>query len=249
MPFEAGEHLGRYRIIALLGSGGMGEVYRAHDSRLDRDVAIKLLKPTTGGDETQRLMTEARAVSALAHPHVCTLHEIDEVEGKTFLVMELVEGQTLAAVIGRRALSADRVIRYAAQVASALAHAHQRQVIHRDLKSANVMITPEGRAKVLDFGIARRVANTGFDEATRSIASLDAAGVIAGTLPYMAPEVIHGVPADSRSDIWALGIVMCEALTGRRPFEGGSAFELASAMFTRRRRSCQPTRRRDCGAS
>ena len=230
MPFEAGEHLGRYRIIALLGSGGMGEVYRAHDSRLDRDVAIKLLKPTTGGDETQRLMTEARAVSALAHPHVCTLHEIDEVGGKTFLVMELVEGQTLAAVIGRRALSADRVIRYAAQVASALAHAHQRQVIHRDLKSANVMITPEGRAKVLDFGIARRAANTGFDEATRSIPSLDAAGVIAGTLPYMAPEVIHGVPADSRSDIWALGIVMCEALTGRRPFEGGSAFELASAI-------------------
>jgi len=232
MPFEAGRRLGRYRIIALLGSGGMGDVYRAHDSRLDRDVAIKLLKQTPGSpDSAAAAMAEARAASALTHAHVCTLHEVDEVEGHTFLVMELVEGQTLAAVIGRRGLPAERATRYAAQIASALAHAHERQVIHRDLKSANVMITPDGRVKVLDFGIARRTANPGFDATTRSIAAFEAPGVVSGTLAYMAPEVIQGSAADARSDIWSFGIVMFEMLTGSRPFEGGSAFELASSIL------------------
>ena len=161
---------------------------------------------------------------------MCTLHEVDEAEGHTFLVMELVEGQTLASVIGRRGLPAERVTRYAAQIASAVAHAHEHHVIHRDLKSANVMVTPDGRIKVLDFGIARRAENPGFDEVTRSIATFEAPGVVAGTLGYMAPEVIGGAPADARSDIWALGIVMFEMLTGRRPFEGGSAFDLASSI-------------------
>ena len=231
MPFAVGQTLGRYRILASLGAGGMGDVYRAHDSRLDRDVAVKLLKPAANGpDATAAIMAEARAVSALSHAHVCTLHEVDEVEGHTFLVMELVEGETLASLIASRTLSVERVVRYASQIASALAHAHHRGVVHCDLKSANAMVTPEGSVKVLDFGIARRVTAVLAEESTRSVAPLEALGVVAGTLAYMAPERVLGAQADERGDLWALGIVIFEMLTGRRPFQGHTAVELTSAI-------------------
>ena len=233
MPFAVGQQLGRYRILGLLGSGGMGDVYRAHDSRLARDVAIKLLKPVAGGrDATRTLMAEARAASALSHANACHLHEVDEVEGHAFLVMELVEGESLAAIIGPRGISADRVGRYAAQIASALAHAHDRGVIHRDLKTANVMVTPDGHVKVLDFGIAYRPMSAGLTEATKSVSPLDATGVVAGTLAYMPPEVIQGSAADARSDIWAIGVVLFEMIAGRRPFDGRSPFDLATAIVT-----------------
>lgn len=231
MSFEVGQTLGRYRILASLGAGGMGEVYRAHDSRLDRDIAVKLLKQTDGPDATAAIMAEARAVSSLSHANVCTLHEVDEVEGHTFLVMELVEGGTLASLIASRTLSIERAVRYASQIASALAHAHLRGVVHCDLKSANAMITPEGSVKVLDFGIARRITRALAEESTRSIAPIEDPGIVAGTLAYMAPERLLGAQADERGDIWALGIVAFEMLTGRRPFEGNTAVELTSAIL------------------
>jgi eukaryotic-like serine/threonine-protein kinase len=231
MPVEPGQTLGRYRITAILGSGGMGDVFRAHDSRLDRDVAIKLLKPgLASGDASALLKAEARAVSALSHPNVCVLHELDEVDGQSFLVMELVEGQTLLSLIDSQSLPVDRALRYATQVAAALAHAHQRGVVHRDLKTANAIVTPDGVVKVLDFGIARRADHAIADEATKSIAPIESLGVIAGTLPYMAPEVILGGPADARSDIWALGVMLVELVSGRRPFAGKTAFDLTSAI-------------------
>ena len=231
MPVQVGQTLGRYRITAILGSGGMGDVFRAHDSRLDRDVAIKLLKPDlAGGDAPALLKAEARAISALSHPNVCVLHELDEVDGQAFLVMELVEGQTLQSLIAAQPLRIEGALRYGAQIAAALAHAHQRGVVHRDLKTANAIVTADGVVKVLDFGIARRAGDVLTDEATRSVAPLSALGVIAGTLPYMPPEVILGGPADARGDIWALGVVLAELMTGQRPFAGKTAFELTSAI-------------------
>ena len=231
MRLQLGQTLGRYRITAVLGAGGMGEVYRAHDSRLDRDIAIKLLKPDFGemGD-TASLMDEARAVSALSHAHVCTLHEVDDVDGHAFLVMELVEGRTLASVIESGPVPVDRATHFASQIASALVHAHKRGVVHCDLKTANVMVTPEDSVKVLDFGIARRVTTALVEETTRSMVMLDAPGAIAGTLGYMAPERLSGGRPDERGDIWALGVVVFEMLTGRRPFEGATAIEVVSAI-------------------
>jgi serine/threonine protein kinase/tetratricopeptide (TPR) repeat protein len=229
MTLDLGQHLGRYRILSLLGSGGMGDVYRAHDSRLDREVALKFLKPMSTGRDAAAILAEARAASALSHANVCHLHEVDEAEGHTFLVMELVEGQTLAAAIANGPLAADRVTRYGAQIAAALDHAHQRGIVHRDLKAANVMVTRDGHAKVLDFGIARR-SSTQLAETTRSVAPFERDDQIAGTLAYMAPEVIQSAAADARSDIWALGIVLFEMIAGRRPFDGASPFDLASAI-------------------
>jgi eukaryotic-like serine/threonine-protein kinase len=209
----------------------MGEVYRAHDARLDRDVAVKVLNPSaTSHDARAAMMAEARAVSSLSHPHICVVHEVDEIDGHILLVMELVEGQTLADTIGGHGLPVDSAVRYASQIASALAHAHWRGVVHRDLKSVNAMVTRDGVVKVLDFGIARRTAEKLPEETTQSVAPLESLGVIAGTLPYMAPEVILGAPADPRADIWALGVMLVEMVTGRRPFEGQTAFDLTSAI-------------------
>ncbi len=210
----------------------MGEVYRAHDARLDRDVAVKVLNPSaTSYDARAAMMAEARAVSSLSHPHICVVHEVDEVDGHILLVMEMVEGQTLADAIGGHGLPVDSAVRYASQIASALAHAHQRGVVHRDLKSVNAMVTRDGVVKVLDFGIARRTVERLPEETTQSIAPLESLGVIAGTLPYMAPEVILGAPADPRADIWALGVMLAEMVTGQRPFEGRTAFDLTSAIM------------------
>ncbi|HKZ53715.1 MAG TPA: serine/threonine-protein kinase, partial [Candidatus Acidoferrales bacterium] len=150
-----GRRLGHFRITEKVGSGGMGEVYRAHDEQLDRDVAIKVLTASSFSDSTAqaRLLREARTASKLNHPHICTIHEVGEADGQTYIAMELVEGQPLSALLARGALPAEQVLHYGLQLAEALAHAHERGVVHRDLKSANVVITPEGHAKVLDFGL------------------------------------------------------------------------------------------------
>ena len=228
-----GRILGHYRLLEQIGSGGMGVVYRARDERLERDVAVKLLPEDAVAEPTARarLLREARTASSLNHPHVCTIHEVGEDGGRIFVAMELVEGQPLRELIGATGLPVATVIRYGIQIADALAHAHERGVVHRDLKSANVMITREGRVKVLDFGLARRATgSTGPADATRSL-SLTETGAIVGTPHYLSPEVLHGADADSRSDIWALGVMLHEMAAGTLPFQGQTSFELAAAIM------------------
>ena len=223
-----GTAIGRYRIEARLGAGGMGIVYRAFDTELRRPVALKILATGIDAGSRARLLHEARAASALNHPHICTIHEVDEADGQAFLVMEYVDGQDLGARIPPTGLPADTVLRYGLQIASAIAHAHERGIIHRDLKTANVVIGTDGRAKVLDFGIARHTSD--LDVATESRA-LSQDGQIAGTLAYLAPEVLQGRPADQRSDLWAFGVLLYEMTTGQRPFVGGTSFELVSSVL------------------
>ena len=230
MRFQPGQVLGRYEIVAALGSGGMGEVYRARDSRLARDVALKFANADAPESAAAISLSEARAASALNHPHLCTLFEVDEADGQAVIVMELVEGELLAAATGPHGLPPATVIRWGAQIAAGVAHAHDRGVVHRDLKSTNIMITRDGRVKVLDFGLARRVDLHAIEVATtvRTPARADA---LAGTLPSMAPEVLRGGEPTPRSDVWAIGIVLFEMATGRRPFTGSTAFDLTASII------------------
>ena len=228
-----GETLGHYTIDARLGEGGMGVVYRAHDSRLQRTVAIKLIGGSATGSsaaEHARLLDEARAVSALNHPNICTVFEVGEVEGRAYIAMEYVEGQPLSQNVPHGGLPIETVVRYGTQIADALAHAHTRGVIHRDLKTANIVISGQGSAKVLDFGLARRIEVRGGDEATKSI-ELAESSVLLGTLAYVAPEVLLGQAADVRSDIWALGVVLYEISTGELPFKGRNEFDLTAGIL------------------
>ena len=226
-----GEQLAHYQIVSALGEGGMGVVYRARDTKLERSVALKLLAQHGPADSANtRLMAEARAASALNHPNVATVYEVGEAGGRGYIAMEFVEGRPLSAQIPPDGLPTETVLRYGTQMAAALVHAHERGVIHRDLKSANVVITREGQAKVLDFGLASRVQQH-VNEATRSLNALDSSGAIAGTLHYLAPEVLRGEPADERSDLWALGVVLYEMAAGKLPFEGRTGFELSSAIL------------------
>jgi eukaryotic-like serine/threonine-protein kinase len=223
-----GSKIGQYEVLEPIGSGGMADVYRARDTRLDRFVALKIVVDTAVGRTADRVLREARAASALNHPNICTLYEAGEFEGQPYLAMEYIAGQPLSALIPSVGFAPPDVVGYGMQIADALAHAHEHGVIHRDLKSANVVVMPEGRAKVLDFGIARRVATVG---APTSSATLTGAGTISGTLACMAPELLRDQPADARSDIWALGVLLYELAAGRRPFAGDTAFELTSAIL------------------
>jgi eukaryotic-like serine/threonine-protein kinase len=228
-----GQALGHYRILEKIGSGGMGEVYRARDEQLGREVALKVLPAQLLADDSARklLIREARTASALNHPNICTIHDVGETDGRNYIVMEYVKGRPLAEQIGEHGLPAETVIRYGEQIADGLAHAHEHGVIHRDLKTSNIMITPEGRAKVLDFGLAKRHSIEGVTEQTHSQNSNvdDGAGV--GTMHYTAPEVFKGEPTDARSDIWALGVVLYEMTAGQRPFHGKTAYELSSHIL------------------
>ena len=234
MSLAGGTRIGTYQITELLGAGGMGEVYRAHDGRLDRDVALKLLPAAWFSDEAARarLLREARAAAGLNHPNICTIHEVGEADGQPFIAMEHVPGEPLNAVLARGSVPLDSTLRYAGQLADALAHAHDRGVIHRDLKSANIVITPDGRAKILDFGVAKRLPiGEGAQAMTNSALELTQEGSIVGTLPYMSPEQLRGQPADARSDIWAMGVVIFEMASGGRPFTGQTSFEVTSAIL------------------
>jgi serine/threonine protein kinase/Tfp pilus assembly protein PilF len=228
-----GKTLSHYRILEQIGAGGMGVVYRAHDDRLGRDVALKLLPAETLGSESARLQleNEARTASALNHPNICTIHDVGEAEGQFFVAMEYVAGKPLSRLIPAGGLPEEMVVQYAMQIADALAHAEQRGIVHRDLKSANVVITPEGRVKVLDFGLAQCVRKEELEEVTRSKVSIEASRGIAGTLAYMAPETLRGEEADARSDIWALGVVLYEMAAGSLPFQGKTGFELSAAIL------------------
>jgi serine/threonine protein kinase len=228
-----GQVLGHCRILAKVGEGGMGVVYRAHDEVLHRDVAVKVVKKDAGLGPTasQNLLHEARASSALSHPNICTIHEVGETEGELYIVMELVEGRSLRAMSGEVGLPPESVLRYAIQIASALARAHDRGIIHRDLKTSNIVVTSEGLVKVLDFGLAKQVGSGIFEGPTRSFATVQDASSVSGTLPYMAPEILRGDAADYRSDLWALGVVLYEAASGRLPFQGRTGFEISSAIM------------------
>jgi len=234
MSLAAGSRFGPYEILAPVGEGGMGQVWRARDTRLDRDVALKVLPTETLTDKTARarLVQEARLASKLNHPYICTVYEVGESDGQTYIAMELVEGQPLSARLAEGPLPIEQVLRYGQQLADALGHAHERRVVHRDLKSANVVLTPQGRVKILDFGLAKRLTDEQLADATTVARhSLTEPGTVAGTLAYMAPEQLRGQPADARSDIWALGVVLYEMAGGQRPFQGQTGYELTSAVL------------------
>jgi len=228
-----GQVLGHCRIVAKIGEGGMGIVYRAHDEVLHREVAVKVVNKNTRLDSSasQELLHEARASSSLAHPNICTIHEVGETDGDLYIVMELVDGKSLHVMSADGGLPPESVLRYGVQIASALARAHDRGIVHRDLKTANIVVTSDGLVKVLDFGLARKVGSGIFEGTTRSFATVQEASSVSGTLPYMAPEILRGDAADSRSDLWALGVVLYEAASGRLPFEGRTGFEISSAIM------------------
>ena len=233
MPLQIGTRLGRYEIVAPLGAGGMGEVYRARDSSLDREVAIKVLPHGTADqpDARDRLAREARSLSRLSHPHICAVHDVGEDAGSVYLVMELIEGETLAARIARGPLGVTDTLRIGREIAEALAGAHRQGIVHRDLKPGNVMLT-KGGVKLLDFGLAKAAAPADGESAVTLGRSLTSEGTLVGTLQYMSPEQMEGKPADARSDIFALGVVLYEMATGRRAFGGDSATALAAAVLT-----------------
>lgn len=224
-----GQTLSHYRILEKLGSGGMGDVYRARDEQLYRDVAIKVLNG--GIDDSvgmSHLLREARAAAALNHANVCTIHDVASAGGQSFIVMELIDGRPLSALVSDRPLPVEQVLVLAYEIADAVAHAHSRGIVHRDLKPANVIVTADGRAKVLDFGIAKRLY--GGDPAAPT-ETVTRGGIVAGTLPYLSPEQLSGLAASAASDVWALGVMMYEMLTGRRPFRAGTEFGLSAAIL------------------
>lgn len=225
--------LGHCRVLARIGEGGMGAVYRAYDEVLHRDVAVKVVRKGSQVDAPggKSLLEEARASSALAHPNICTIYEVGETEGELYIVMELLTGKTLRDMCAEAGLPAESVLRYGGQIASALVRAHDRGIIHRDLKTANIVVTSDGLAKVLDFGLAKRLGGGPFEGPTRSFASVEEASSVSGTLPYMAPEILRGEPANYASDLWALGVVLYEAACGHLPFQGRTGFELSSAIL------------------
>ena len=227
MQLASGQRLGHYEIVAPIGGGGMGAVYRAHDTVLRRTVAIKVLHDDLAGDARGQLLREARAVSALSHPHICAVHNVEEAEGVAFIVMEHVSGRTLQTLAGH-ALPAPQVQRYGIQIARALDHAHAHGIVHRDLKGANIMITDEDDVVVLDFGIA---AQTGEQRGRGLTSTLADTSDRAGTIAYMAPERLRGAPGDARSDIWALGIVLYEMAAGAMPFVGETPFAVSAAII------------------
>jgi len=228
-----GQLVGHCRVVGKIGEGGMGAVYRAYDEVLHRDVAVKVVRKGSQPDSSpnKNLLQEARASSSLAHPNICTIYEVGETEGELYIVMELLAGKTLREMCGATGLPPESVLRYGAQIASALARAHDRGVVHRDLKTANIVVTADGLAKVLDFGLAKRLRGVAFDGPTRSLASLEEVSSVSGTLPYMAPEVLRGEPADYRGDLWALGVVLYETACGHLPFQGRTGFEISSAIM------------------
>jgi len=247
MALVTGTKLGPYEVQSALGAGGMGEVYRARDTRLDRTVAIKVLPEHLSKDPEfrQRLEREAKAISSLSHPYICTLHDIGAQDGVDFLVMEYLEGQTLAERLTKGPLPLDQVLKIGIEVAQALEKAHQHGIVHRDLKPANIMLTKAG-AKLMDFGLAKPKLAIATQAAgpftpstpTMNLASLSAAaspltqkGSIVGTFQYMAPEILQGAEADARSDLFSLGCVLYEMVTGRRAFEGKSQLSVFSAIL------------------
>jgi serine/threonine-protein kinase len=228
-----GQFFGRYRIDALLGVGGMGKVYRAWDPLLQCTVAVKLIHGNglAGGSSLATILQEARIASALNHPNICAIKDVVEAGGQAGIVMEYVEGQPLSKLIPEKGLSVETVLKYGAEIADAVAHAHDHGIIHRDLKSANIVVTGDGHIKLLDFGLSQFVGDARFEDALPRAKSSTDGGSAAGTLDYAAPEVLQGTKPDHRCDIWSLGVVAYEATSGKLPFVGTTSWEVASAIL------------------
>src|ERR1700688_3524767 len=222
--FGGGRQLGPYRIESLLGAGGMGEVYRATDTRLERTVAIKILRGQGARDSAsrERFQREARAASALNHPHICTVYDVGEADGQPYLVMEHLQGQTLRELIRQGPLSLDQIMDLAIQIADALDAAHTHGIVHRDIKPANIFITTRGQAKVMDFGIAKRMRQEGAETVLTTEAMLTEPGAAVGTVAYMSPEQARGEILDARMDLFSFGVTLYEMITGALPFQGST---------------------------
>ena len=237
MALHPATHLGPYEIIAAVGAGGMGVVYRAKDARLNRTVAIKILPERLSDNPLvrERFEREAHAIASLNHPHICTLYDVGHQDGVDYLVMEYLEGEILADRLKKGRLALDEALRYAVEIADALDCAHRHGVVHRDIKPGNIMLTGSG-AKLLDFGLAK-VKVVGAGECMTALptqtAPLTEAGAILGTLQYMAPEQLEGKEVDARTDIFAFGTLLYEMVTGRRAFEGSSQASLIAAILER----------------
>ena len=235
-----GQTLSHYRITAALGAGGMGEVYRATDTNLGRDVAIKVL-PAEVAEDAERLARferEAKLLAALNHPNIAAIYGLEEAGGKPFLALELVEGEDLKERLARGAMPVDEALKIAEQVAEALEEAHEKGIVHRDLKPANVKLTPDDRVKVLDFGLAKAYAAEAASGSTPDLSQSPtlahtgtAAGLILGTASYMSPEQASGRPVDKRADIWAFGALLFETLTGQRLFAGDNVSEILASVL------------------
>jgi eukaryotic-like serine/threonine-protein kinase len=232
---SAGTRLGPYEIVSPLGAGGMGEVYRARDSRLGRDVAIKVLPDRMASDPEllERFQREAKALAALDHPGIVTVHSVEEAGGVHFLTMQLVEGVTLDRLIPEGGLPVEDLLRTASALAEALAAAHAKGIVHRDLKPGNVMVAEGGRVRILDFGLAKMAGPAGEAPAGSQVRTEmeTREGIVMGTVPYMSPEQLQGRRVDSASDVFSLGVVLYEMTTGRRPFRGDSTPDLMSSIL------------------
>src|SRR5580658_49195 len=237
LPLSAGTKLGPYEVVSLIGSGGMGEVYKARDARLGRDVAIKVLSNSIANESERlkRFEQEARAVAALNHPNILTIYEIETHDGNPYLVSELLEGETLQHRLRDGALGVRKALDIAVQAANGVAAAHDKGIIHRDLKPANIFITADGRVKILDFGLAKLTQPETSPDVTQTNAPeagpVTEEGVVLGTVGYMSPEQVRGKPADARSDIFALGTILYEMLSGKRAFQRDSSADTMAAIL------------------
>src|SRR5262249_41238393 len=236
MPLSAGMRLGPYEILAPLGSGGMGEVYRARDSRLEREVALKVLSERSAcdPDALKRFEREAKTLAALAHPNILTIHDVGREGDVCYLIMELLEGETLRTRLEKETPRWPKAVEWTITIAEGLAAAHSKGVVHRDLKPENIFVTSDARIKILDFGLARwrSILNPGEEEEAATVSGIETrSGVVLGTIPYMSPEQVRGEKVDLRSDIFSLGCVLHEMISGQRTFFRHSAAETAAAIL------------------
>ncbi len=233
MPLTPGTRLGPYDIVSAIGAGGMGEVYRARDTRLDRVVAVKVLPSGLTRDPLalERFAREARAIASVNHPHICTIYDVGEHDGSPYLVMEWIDGETLHARLDQKPQTVEQLVEWGLQLAGALEAAHARGIVHRDLKPANIVVSARGDLKVLDFGVAKLVDDQAAVATT--MPALTDAGSAIGTAAYMAPEQVRGEPVDQRADLFALGLVLYEIATGRRAFSGTTTGVVADAILNR----------------